>query len=390
MRYEPQQSGPAALGHTDCFNPSYLTATESTMLQQRAMLDLLCEAIHFPNENSYLHPDPYYEYLATRGDENLFSSTFTIRDNINLGLKLGLRAPSSFSTVIPTPPYEVEAPELTPADFALMDHDLESQLFLLSGLEPYDGHGRSHLEGNKAICESLGKDLFGGGAEGGYEAIPKDTYDVTAGDLYGVAKDSFPLPKHDLIFPETLMDVPVLSYTPQLILSSPFLNSEPYSQDTYRPRLIDQLDLQFPERPTALPKPVYCTHCVNTFTTTDDYCLHMDENGLDAVNHCPDDKCMFSVLGFRRKLDLRIHLINSHMYNFNRSSYDGKLQLLEKPFFQTCLLLLYVCVHDNCSRCFYRKDSLSRHHQLVHESPTKAKSKSKKRACAKKKRDLFY
>lgn len=89
-------------------------------------------------------------------------------------------------------------------------------------------------------------------------------------------------------------------------------------------------------------------------------------------NYCPDQACQFHNEGFKFRWLLRRHICNHHLksYNSGRStkceSDDLTLRFLS---------LVYVCPVAECSRAFYRLDSLLRHQKLIH---SQAKEESRR------------
>ncbi|GEQ70204.1 hypothetical protein JCM33374_g3880 [Metschnikowia sp. JCM 33374] len=122
-----------------------------------------------------------------------------------------------------------------------------------------------------------------------------------------------------------------------------------------------------------------CTHCDQTFDDVERYVAHLDAEKVVHDNFCPDSSCAFSALGFRYRWLLRRHICNHHLKDYNNkklrksSTSPGGKNALTENF----LSHVYVCKKKNCSRAFYRSDSLSRHEKLIHSVGSKQKRKER-------------
>lgn len=124
-----------------------------------------------------------------------------------------------------------------------------------------------------------------------------------------------------------------------------------------------------------------CTHCDQTFTDVERFTTHLDEEKVVHDNFCPDMSCPFAALGFRYRWLLRRHICNHHLKDYNNkklrknSVSPGEKSSLTDNF----LSHVYVCKKKNCSRAFYRLDSLLRHEKLIHSVGSKQKRKERLR-----------
>lgn len=106
-----------------------------------------------------------------------------------------------------------------------------------------------------------------------------------------------------------------------------------------------------------------CGHCDETFLSPQEYALHLDSIKIHHESVCPEESCIFNALGFKFRWALRRHICNHHLRQYNDSS-DSNKQASEET--QQFLKHVYVCSVNDCSRAFYRLDSLLRHQRLIH------------------------
>lgn len=122
-----------------------------------------------------------------------------------------------------------------------------------------------------------------------------------------------------------------------------------------------------------------CTHCDQTFDDVERFITHLDEEKVVHDNFCPDTSCPFAALGFRYRWLLRRHICNHHLKDYNNKKLrknpasPGAKNALTDNF----LSHVYVCKKKNCSRAFYRLDSLLRHEKLIHSAGSKQKRKER-------------
>lgn len=129
---------------------------------------------------------------------------------------------------------------------------------------------------------------------------------------------------------------------------------------------------KFPNGPIKLLKGLHCNHCQELFHETIDFANHLDYYGLYTYPFCPDPNCLFSRLGFLKKIDLKIHISNYHLslYNSCKNSLEKityKNNNFHPKIFDELINNLYVCNHSQCGRIFYRRDSLTRHIRALHK-----------------------
>lgn len=106
-----------------------------------------------------------------------------------------------------------------------------------------------------------------------------------------------------------------------------------------------------------------CGHCEETFSSPLDYANHLHQSRIRHDNMCPEESCVFHVLGFKFRWALRRHICNHHLRQYNDSSDSSRLVQKDAQRF---LKHVYVCSVNDCSRAFYRLDSLLRHQRLLH------------------------
>lgn len=123
-------------------------------------------------------------------------------------------------------------------------------------------------------------------------------------------------------------------------------------------------------------EPMICAHCENKFDDVDEFVEHLTLHKVHHDNFCPDQACTFAVVGFRFRWLLRRHICNHHLKTHNtrnRGTAAGATE--DTDLTHECLKRVYVCHVRQCSRAFYRLDSLQRHERLIHGPRAKAPRK---------------
>lgn len=160
---------------------------------------------------------------------------------------------------------------------------------------------------------------------------------------------------------------------PPVVKGSRYKFPKPYITEGKKTTNISMLS-NFKNVPKYMNKIIGCNHCDNQFNQMKEYALHLDDFSLDPNNFCPDAKCVFNKIGFLKKMDLRIHILNTHLSHINcRKNIEDKKTEINKispKLYKSFLLVLYVCNDENCARIFYRKDALTRHCKKLHCDPT--------------------
>lgn len=130
----------------------------------------------------------------------------------------------------------------------------------------------------------------------------------------------------------------------------------------------------------GMPDPqesMMCAHCDVKFDDVGEYLTHLDVERVKHENFCPDPTCAFAVIGFRFRWLLRRHICNHHLKVYNSESAKQLLMKDHDKLLQQFLSHVYVCNEHQCSRAFYRLDSLLRHQRLIHGSGKKRTRKEK-------------
>lgn len=86
-----------------------------------------------------------------------------------------------------------------------------------------------------------------------------------------------------------------------------------------------------------------CTHCSNKFRTLRELAVHIDDERIQRPHSCHELECPWSIIGFSKRSEWSRHI---------------KYQHQNKP--------KYHCEVANCQKTFTRKDSLTRHFNLLH------------------------
>lgn len=135
-------------------------------------------------------------------------------------------------------------------------------------------------------------------------------------------------------------------------------------------------------------KSMVCAHCDVTFDVVEEYLEHLDTERVKHENFCPDPTCAFAVIGFRFRWLLRRHICNHHLKAYNSDVAKNHTIKGEYKLLKQFLSHVYVCTEPECSRAFYRLDSLLRHQRLIH-GPGKKRSRKEKLQLDKYDRDIF-
>lgn len=170
--------------------------------------------------------------------------------------------------------------------------------------------------------------------------------------------------------------------TPRAQLALPFSQTE-HTEYADPPKVIDR-KRKTEERlrslydrvgePESCDQPIECGCCGKTVNGYIELARHMDEEKHLRENFCPDENCTFSIIGFNRRIALRRHICNHHLKDYNArrkmdqhycSLHENKDDRLDKM--KEFLDLVYICRVPQCSRAFYRLDSLLRHQRCVHQ-----------------------
>lgn len=106
---------------------------------------------------------------------------------------------------------------------------------------------------------------------------------------------------------------------------------------------------------------IQCSHCDEEFKSYLELSSHIDTYKLIRIHKCPVLECPYNLIGFDKKALLRHHVIS---YHFNK----GSLLPEYYQYAQKLYSLIYKCNDKKCGKCFYRRDSLSRHTKLVHNN----------------------
>jgi hypothetical protein len=86
-----------------------------------------------------------------------------------------------------------------------------------------------------------------------------------------------------------------------------------------------------------------CTHCATKFRTLRDLAEHIDEEDIQRPHSCHELDCPWSIIGFSKRSEWARHIKYQHQ---KKSKYH--------------------CEVPNCQKTFTRKDSLTRHFNLIH------------------------
>lgn len=152
--------------------------------------------------------------------------------------------------------------------------------------------------------------------------------------------------------------------------------TNPGSQESTQTRLSNLYEKR--GKAERLDKPISCGCCGKEFHDFMELAKHIDKEGLVRENFCPDEKCTYSIIGFKRRVALRRHICNHHLKRYNLKARSGKqnsqTDLLDvsqnsesESDLNKFLSKVYVCKEPDCSRAFYRLDSLLRHHRCIHQ-----------------------
>lgn len=106
----------------------------------------------------------------------------------------------------------------------------------------------------------------------------------------------------------------------------------------------------------------YCTHCDTKYRTILELCRHMDQHGISRQFHCPHADCPWYVCGFPTTSEWSRH---------TKAQHGEPGNVLGCPI---------------CLKPFARKDSLKRHHHLVHENQQSRYNKKQRTICERKQR----
>ena len=140
-------------------------------------------------------------------------------------------------------------------------------------------------------------------------------------------------------------DIRVIEYNPGFSIDAP--NNRASSDSTIS--IVERLrsNKEIYEQCIRAKKGVYrCNHCDAKFLTLFDFATHMDQVGLARPFMCRDSTCPWHVIGFSKRSEWSRH--SKHQHGDEQTKF--------------------ACGFPYCDKVFSRKDSMKRHHMLVHDN----------------------